>query len=451
MEWSNRRRRLSSVQIIILFYAFSVISASLLLYIPIFHKPGVELSLLDAFFTAISAISVTGLTVVSTVETFNVWGSILLTVLFQVGGIGIMALGTFLWILMGRSIGLEQRRWIAIDQNRSTLSGLVALMLTILKLALIIEFIGMMILGTYFYLFNYYPTWQTAYFHGFFSSISAFTNAGFDIFGDSLLQFADDYFVQTIHMLLMVLGAIGFPVLIEIKENWKNYRAKKRIQFSLFTKVTTLTYFSLLGIGAIVIYLLEQNSFFADKTWHEIFFYSLFNSVTSRSGGLATLDTNLLSEPTLLFISMLMFIGASPSSVGGGIRTTTFIIIILTIVTYMRGRSEIKIFHRELHPEDMKKAVIVFIFATNIVIVSIFFLMIVESFSLIQIVFEVTSAFGTCGSSMGITPHLSPYSKVLLMILMFIGRVGIIPFLLLLKRDEKKTGFHYPKERIIVG
>ncbi|MEW9670254.1 TrkH family potassium uptake protein [Ammoniphilus sp. 3BR4] len=451
MEWSNRRRRLSSVQIIILFYAFSVISASLLLKIPLFHKPGVELSLLDAFFTAISAISVTGLTVVNTVETFNVGGYLVLIVIFQIGGIGVMALGTFLWILLGRSIGLEQRRWIAIDHNRSTLSGLVALMLTILKLVLIIEAIGTLILGTYFHYYGIYSSWFSAYFYGFFASVSAFTNAGFDIFGNSLIGFADDYFVQTIHMLLIILGAIGFPVLIEVKENLLNYRTNKRIQFSLFTKITTLTYFGLLGIGAGVFYFLERSSFLADKSGLDAFFYSLFNSVTSRSGGLATLDFNLLSEPTLFFISLLMFIGASPSSVGGGIRTTTFVVIMLTIATYMRGRSEIKIFRRELHPEDINKAIIVFIFATNIVIVSIFFMMVAEKFSMVQIIFEITSAFGTCGASMGITPNLSPFSKILLMILMFIGRVGIIPFLLLLKRDDKKTGYHYPKERIIVG
>ncbi|RXT05255.1 TrkH family potassium uptake protein [Ammoniphilus sp. CFH 90114] len=451
MEWSNRRKRLSSVQIIILFYAFSVVTASLLLKIPLFHNPGIELSLIDAFFTAISAISVTGLTVVNTAETFNVWGRLVLIVIFQIGGIGIMALGTFLWILLGRSIGLEQRRWIAIDHNRSTLSGLVALMLTILKLALIIEAIGTVILGLYFYYSNVISTWHAAMFYGFFSSVSAFTNAGFDIFGNSLMRFHDDHFVQTVHMLLIILGAIGFPVLIEIQENWKNYWTNKRIQFSLFTKITSLTYFGLLGLGAVVFYLLERNHFLADKSPIDSFFYSLFNSVTSRSGGLATMDFNALTDPTLFFISLLMFIGASPSSVGGGIRTTTFVVILLTIVIYMRGRTEIKIFRRELHPEDINKAIIVFIFATNIVIASVFFIMVVEGFSMVQIIFEVTSAFGTCGSSLGITPYLSSPSKILLMILMFIGRVGIIPFLLLLKRDEKKTGFHYLKERIIVG
>lgn len=451
MELTKRKRRLSSVQIIVLFYTSAVVLSTLLLWLPFLHKPGVEMSFIDALFTGVSAISVTGLSVLSTADTFNPAGVLVLSVILQFGGIGIMTLGTFLWIILGVKIGLEQRKWIAIDQNRSTLAGLVALMQNILAMALIIESIGTLILGTYFLSAGYYTTWYHAYYYGFFSSLSAFTNAGFDIFGDSLIQFADDYIVQSVNMILLVLGAVGFPVLLEVKQYLSQMHLRQRYHFSLYTKITSSTFFALVGIGAWAIYMLENQAFLADKSWHESFFYSLFNSVTTRNGGLATMDVSLLTEPTLIFMSILMFIGASPSSVGGGIRTTTFIVVSLSILAFMRGRNEVKVFKRELHPEDITKSFVVFFVAITMVISSIILLMVIESFTLMEVIFEVCSAFGTTGLSMGITPELSTAGKLIIIFLMFVGRIGIISFLFLLKKEERKAEYHYPKERIIIG
>ena len=451
MEWSKQRRKLSSVQFIVLLYAISIFTSTFILWLPFLHKPGVTLSIIDALFTAVSAISVTGLTVVNTAETFNHLGRFVLLILFQIGGVGVMALGTFLWIILGRSIGLEQRKWIAIDHNRSGLSGLVALMQTILSLALIIEAIGTIILGTYFLAAGYYESWYQAYYYALFASVSAFTNAGFDIFGDSLMQFSEDYFVLILHMTLIILGGIGFPVLIEVKEYLSTYHLKQRFHFSLFTKLTTTIYFGLLLIGTVVFYLLERTGYLSGKSGMQALFHSLFNSVTSRSGGLTIMDINALTEPTQLFLSTLMFIGASPSSVGGGIRTTTFVVVFLVVFAYMKGRTDVKVFRRELHPEDISKALIVFVFAIHLVLGAIFLLMIMETAPLTPIIFEVTSAFGTCGLSMGITSGLSITSKLVLAALMFIGRIGLIPILLLLKKTERKSTYHYPQERIIIG
>ncbi len=445
-----KRRRLSSVQIIVLFYFSSVLISTGLLYIPFFHKPGVELSFTDTLFTAVSAISVTGLTVVSTADTFNSWGILVLAVIIQFGGIGIMTLGTFFWILLGRKIGLAQRQWIAIDQNRSTLSGLVALMQTVLEMTLIIEAAGTLILGSYFILAGYYPVWHEAFYYSFFASISAFTNAGFDIFGDSFMRFKDDYFIQLVNILLLILGAVGFPVLIEVKDYIKQRRLKNRYHFSLYTKLTTCTFFGLILAGALMFYLFEFKHFLADQSWHASFFYSLFHSVTTRSGGLATMDISQLTESTLLFLCILMFIGASPSSVGGGIRTTTFIVMILATIAYMRGRSEVKVFRRQLYPEDVTKSFVVFIVAMHLVVGATLILMVIEPFSMMEIFFEVSSAFGTTGLSMGITADLSTTGKYILMLLMFVGRIGIVHVLFLLK-NEKPLGYQYPKERMIIG
>lgn len=291
---------------------------------------------------------------------------------------------------------------------------------------------------------------ERSVFQGFFASVSATTNAGFDITGQSLIPFADDYFVQTIHMILLVLGAIGFPVLIEVKEFFF-HRQKKQYRFSLFTKLTTVTFFLLVLFGTWAILFIEWNRFFANKTWHESLFYALFQSISSRNGGLATMDVADFSEPTLLVLSVLMFIGASPSSVGGGIRTTTFAIVMLTIFFYAKGKNSIKVFQREIHHEDILKSFIVFGTALILCFLAVVFLSFSEPFTMIEIVFEVCSAFGTTGLSMGITSQLSTFGKLVITALMFIGRIGILSFLFLIRGNNQKETYHYPKERIIIG
>lgn len=442
-------QRLSSVQLIVLFYLSAVLISTLLLSLPFVYKPGVDLTFIDTLFTAVSAISVTGLTVVSTADTFSVPGVFILMFILQFGGIGIMTLGTFIWLLLGKRIGFRERQLIMTDQNRSTFSGLVSLMKQVLVLILVIELIGALVLGTYF--LNYFPTWQEAYLQGLFGSVSATTNAGFDITGTSLIPFANDYFVQFVNIVLLILGAIGFPVLIEVKE-FLAYKGKDPYRFSLYSKLTTTTFFALVIIGTMLIFLFERNHFFADKPWHETFFYSLFQSVTTRNGGLATMDVSEFSIPTLLFISILMFIGASPSSVGGGIRTTTFAVVLLAIFFYAKGKNTIKVFKREVDPEDIMRSFIVVVTAFIIWSLSIVLLVTYEpSFTLIEIIFEASSAFGTTGLSMGITPELSTVGKVIIMMLMFIGRIGIFSFLFIIRGNVVKETHHYPKEKVIIG
>lgn len=441
--------KLSSVQIIVLYYFSAVVLSTILLLLPITLKNGADLSFVDALFTAASAVSVTGLSTISISEVLSTPGIFIFAFILQFGGIGIMTLGTFVWLLMRKKIGLRERKLIMTDQNQSTLSGLVQLMKQILLLILTIEAIGAVILGIYF--LNYFPTWQEAFLQGFFASVSATTNAGFDITGESLIPFAQDYFVQLINIILLIIGAIGFPVLIELRQ-FLTQKSGNPFRFSLFTKITTLTFFALVVLGTMLIILFEYNNFFAGKSWHESFFYAFFQSVTTRNGGLATMDISEFSTPTLLSICVLMFIGASPSSVGGGIRTTTFAIMMLSIYTYAKGKDTIKIFNREIVPEDVIKSYIVITTAVMICSVAVIVLSYIEpDFSLLQIMFEVCSAFGTTGLSMGITADLSSLGKIIIVALMFIGRIGIFSFLFLLRGNPTKEKYHYPKERVIIG
>lgn len=444
-----RIENLSPSQLIVSFYLIAVLISVGLLSLPITLKPGVEWEFIDVLFTAVSAISVTGLTVVSTPDTFSTPGVFILMFILQFGGIGIMTLGTFFWLLLGKKIGLKERQLIKTDQNQSSLAGLVRLMKNILLIIVAIELVGGLILGTYF--LTYFPTWQEAYLQGMFAAVSATTNAGFDITGQSLIPFAQDYFVQSVNIILLTLGAIGFPVLIELKDYYFSRKTRRIFRFSLYTKLTTTTFFGLMVFGTVAILLLEFNHFFADKTWHESFFYAFFQSSTTRNGGLATMEVSEFTNPTLLVISVLMFIGASPSSVGGGVRTTTVAIILLFLYSFARGRKSVKVFNREFDPEDILKSMAIMSTALFICFTAVVLLSISEPFSTMAIIFEVASAFGTTGLSMGITPELSSIGKMIIIALMFVGRIGILSFITIISKPGPEDRYHYPREKVIIG
>ncbi|HAM81289.1 TrkH family potassium uptake protein [Ornithinibacillus bavariensis] len=447
LHWLNT---LSPVRMILFFYFIAAIFSTLLLCLPFAYKSGVEVPFIDIVFTAISALSVTGLSTITIADTLSTTGIFLLAFIMQLGAVGVMAIGTFIWLILGKKIGFKERQLIMTDQNQTSFEGMVRLIKQIVLVLFTVELFAFLILGTYF--LKYFSQPSEAYLHGFFGTISAVTNAGFDITGSSLIPYKDDYFVQFIYMLLIIFGAIGFPVLIEVK-NYLFKRNDKRAttHFSLFTKLTSFTFLVLIVVGTLVFYLLDMNHFLAGKTWHESLFYSLFQSITTRSGGLSTMDVSQLTESNQLWLSFLMFIGASPSSAGGGIRTTTFALVVIFIVTYARGGSSIRIFRREVHEDDLLKAVTVTLMALIFVFASVLFITTIEPFSITKILFEVTSAFGTVGLSLGITGDLTTVSKVILMFLMFVGRVGIITFLFMFKKTKKTGSYHYPKERISIG
>lgn len=445
-----KNQNLSPVKLIVLLYFFAILISTVILNIPLFWREGQTLSLFDSLFTAISAISVTGLSVIQIDQVFNTAGYFALSFIFQLGGIGIMTMGTAIYIMLGKKIGLRERQLILIDHNQTTLSGLVRLTKKILQTILVIEFVGMVLLSICY--LNYFDTWQEAWIQGYFASVSATTNTGFDITGVSLVPFANDYFVQFIHIILMILGAIGFPVLIEV-QHWvaTKRKGKSRFRFTTFMKLTTITYFVLLVFGTVVIFLLEHSHAFSDQTWYQSILSSLFNSVSSRSGGQITSNIAEFSTPTLIVIAFLMFIGSSPSSAGGGIRTTTFAVMLLSVYNYAKGRQTIKVFQREISHQDTIRSFVVLTTAMSLTLIAIFILSITESLSILEIAFEVFSAFGTTGLSLGITADMSVIGRIVLMVMMFIGRIGIFSFLFLISSPPTKDLYRYPKARMLIG
>ena len=440
--------RFTPAQVIVFYYFLAIGFSFLLLNLPGVYLPGVEVSFIDSLFTAVSAVSVTGLTPISISSTYSVFGLCMLMLVLQLGGIGIMSIGTFFWLLVKKRIGLRERQLIMVDHNQYSLAGVVELIKHIVQIILLIEITGGMILT--FYFMRYYDSFGEALLNGMFMSVSATTNAGFDITGSSMHPYFNDYFVQIIIMILIILGAIGFPVLIEVK----SYFSKKvpNFRFSLFTKITTVTFGLLLIWGTLLIFILESFNSFKGLAWHERIFTSLFHSVSSRSAGLTTYDITQFSDATDIFISSLMFIGASPSSVGGGIRTTTFAIALLFLYNFAQGNTVINIFKREIKLIDVYRSYAVILLAAVMVMTALLILLITEKdVPVVALLFEITSAFGTCGMSLGITSDLSVVGKSIIMVLMFIGRVGLISFLYTLGGKTNKKPYTYPKERVIIG
>jgi len=444
-------KKSSPQQGIVMYYIVAIIVAFLLLNLPFVHKSGVNVDPIDSLFVAVSGVSVTGLSPVNIVETYTTFGQIIIMIILNIGGIGVMAIGTMLWVFLGKHIGMRERQLIMLDNNKDTMSGTVKLILDIVRTILIIELVGASLLAFYFYRDN--PDLQYAIMQGMFVAVSATTNGGLDITGQSLIPYANDYFVQTIVMFLIILGSIGFPVLIEVKAYIKNRIPNFR--FSLFAKITTMTYLVLFVFGAIIILLFEHNHAFQNMTWHKSLFYALFQSATTRSAGLQTIDVSNFGEGTNVIMSVLMFIGSSPSSVGGGIRTTTFAILILFLLNFSNNneKTSIKAFNREIHTTDVQRSFAVFTMAGILTFAGTITILVVENgkISFLQAFFEVMSAFGTCGLSLGVTDDISGMSKIVLMVLMFIGRVGLISFIIMIGGRREPDKYHYPKERIQIG
>lgn len=433
------------------YYFLFTVGFAILLWLPFSLQEGASLSFLDALFVSTSGLSNTGLSPISTVETFSLPGILILALNLQIGGLGLMMISTAIWLLAGHKISTRERALIMTDQNQINLSGVVKLVKSVLISFLVIELIFMLILGHYYYFAGYYPVYWIAMLQGFFTTVSAITNSGFDITGASLIPFQHDYFVQTLHMMLMFFGAMGFPVILDIQKYVHCKRTNQRFKFSIYTKLTMVTTLILWIVGIIGFYLFEYNHFLTDRGLIEGFYFATFNSLSTRNAGFATVDMNAFSPATLTMFCGLMFIGSSPNSSGGGIRTTTFAIMVLAILSFARGRQYVNIYGREIETQTVYKSFMIYIVATLIVCLSTLLICMSDSFSLMEIFFEVCSAFGTTGLSMGITGALTSFAKIVLIATMFIGRIGIITFLLIFRANAHPAKVRYPKADIIIG
>ncbi|MDO9573392.1 MAG: TrkH family potassium uptake protein [Candidatus Contubernalis sp.] len=437
--------KFTPARVLVLGFALLILVGAILLTLPV--STYAKITFLDALFTATSAVCVTGLVVVDTGTFFTPFGQFIIMCLIQIGGLGFMTAGTVIFVVLGRRITLKGRLVIQESLNQLTIAGLVRLTKRIILFTFILEAVGALVLSTRFVpLYG----WQTGLYYSVFHSISAFCNAGFDLFGGfrSLTIFNDDYVVMGIIMFLFVIGGLGFTVLLELHEK-RNLR-----KLSLHSKIVLFTSFVLIILGTAVVLILENSN---PETLASLGITSklanaLFTATTTRTAGFNVVPTDRLYDATLYFLLALMFIGASPASTGGGIKTTTFSTIIIAVLSIIRGQEEVFVFRRRLPFVIVNKALSIIVISILLVFVVSLILTITESARFMAVLFEAISAFGTVGLSAGLTPELSLAGRFLIIITMFAGRVGPLTLTLALAQAiKKKAPFRYPEERILVG
>jgi len=438
-----RRFELNPAQTIVLGFALTVLAGVVLLTLPVSTVDGKGAPFLTALFTAMSATCVTGLVVEDTATYYSLFGQLVILLLIQVGGLGYMTSATLFSILVGRRIGLRERIILMEAYNLHTLGGVVRLTRNVVLLALAFQGIGALLLAL-----RWIPEfgWWRGMYYSLFHAVSAFNNAGFDLMGGfrSLTRYVLDPYVNLVMGALVIAGGLGFIVLISLPRFPK---------VNLHAKVVLMTSAALLGVGTLLILFLEGgNPLTLGRLppWGKLL-AAFFQSVTPRTAGFSTLDTAGLREPTLLALSVLMFIGASPGGTGGGIKTTTFTVLLAAIWTMIRGRQDVELYNRRIPIVVVYKALTIALVAIALVVFVTILLSVFEGIRVISALFEVVSAFGTVGLSTGITPSLTPIGKVLLIITMFLGRVGILTFALVFTGRQAPMRYRLPEERVLVG
>lgn len=444
------RKNLKPAQIMVLSFGGVILLGALILMLPISSQSREVTPFLDTLFTATSAVCVTGLVVVDTGTYWSVFGKTIILILIQIGGIGFMTMTTSLAIIMGKKIGLRNRMIMQEALNQFSLSGVIRLTKYVIMITFFVELMGALLLSI-----RFIPDFglKSGIYYSIFHAVSAFCNAGFDIMGGfkSLTDYATDPLVSLVVATLIIFGGLGFAVIADLT------RFKGIRKMSLHSKLVLLVTISLIVFGFFSILLLEYNNpkTMGSFTWGEKFVASFFASVTPRTAGYNTLDLNGLTMPTRFITMILMFIGGSPGSTAGGLKTTTFGIMILYLIGIFKGSDEINFANRRIS-KDVASRTVAVIMISVIWVVSMTFLLAVfqPNMGLESLMFESLSAFGTVGLSLGITPYLSVMGKIILTIMMFFGRLGPLTIIVAMNNKANKTGkdlLRYPEGKIIVG
>ena len=439
--------RLNPSKTLVLGFAIVILIGTFLLMLPIATEDGTSLSFINALFTATSATCVTGLIVVDTADTFSTFGEIVILLLIQVGGLGFMIFGTFLFMLLGKKITLKERLLLKESFNLFTLKETGILLKRILLFTAVAECLGGIILSIRF---SFDMSIGKAIYYGFFHAISNFNNAGFDLMGDfrSLTQYTNDPTVVLTVCSLITIGGLGFIVINELYE----YHHKHRL--TLHSKIVLMTTF-ILTVGATLLILLFEYS--NNKTLGPLSIQgkglgALFQAITPRTAGANTVPISDLTHATLFLTIFLMYIGAGSGSTAGGIKITTFAVIVATVWSQIKGKEDVVLFRRRIVVETILKALSVAMSGLAIVVFVTFLLSITEkSHDFIFYLFEATSAFGTVGLTMGLTPELSTFGRIVIILTMFAGRLGPLTIGFAISKKREKQAFQRPKGDIMIG
>lgn len=442
-----RARVASPAKVIAGSFLSAILVGTLLLWGPWSHAPGQRVTLLDALFTATSALCVTGLTVVDTETAWSTAGRVTIMLLIQVGGLGIVTLSTLVALLLGRRVGFQERLQAAAQVNSLQTGGVLRLIRTIFLLSLSFETLGALLL---------YPTFAALHgpgqgvFYAFFHSVSAFNNAGFALYSDNLVRFVVDPVVNLVLAGLLILGGLGFIVHLNV---WACFRRGRRFPLTLHSKIVLSSTLLLCLVGTLAVLGLEWRNpqTLGELPWHGKLLAGFFQGVTPRTAGFNTLDYAALSEPTLLLTMLLMFVGGSPASTAGGIKTVTFFVLVASAWSMVRGRGELSVFGRRVTTETVVKAGTVALLSTGVALGALFVLSVSESVPLLHLAFEAFSAFGTVGLTVNTTPQLTELGQFVIIVLMYLGRIGPLTFALALVQNAKRDPLKYPDEGVLIG
>ena len=441
-------KKMTQTQMIVVGYLLLILLGSILLMLPVSSRDGNMTSFADALFTSTSASCVTGLVVQDTYLHWSFFGQLIILILIQIGGMGFMTIGVCVAILLRRKIGLKVRGILQESINSIQIGGIVKLTKKIIKGTLFFESIGAVLL-----MIRFIPEFGIGrgIWYGIFHSISAFCNAGFDLMGEngayqSLIRYSDDWLVNTVIMLLIIIGGIGFLVWDDLsvkKFQWKKYHLHTKI-------VLSTTGFLIIG-GAVLFLILEKNNVLAGMPVKEQILCSLFHSVTARTAGFNTTDTGALTEGSKLVTMILMFIGGSPGSTAGGMKTTTFSVLILNAIATFRSQENAGAFGRRLEYHVIKNAATIAMLYFALFFGGGIAISVYEGLPLLDCLYEAASAVGTVGLTLGITPELHVFSQVVLIILMYLGRVGGLTLIYAVFSGRNKGNAKLPLEKITVG
>lgn len=441
----KNKRRLSPVQILALGFAIVIFIGACLLTLPIASRDGSMTPFVDCIFTSTSAVCVTGLVTLNTAEHWSYFGKTIIIMLIQIGGLGFMSFATMFSLLLGKRITLKERLIMQEAMNSFSLQGLVKLAKYVLIFTFSVEGIGALFLSTKF--IPQYGPLKGAYF-SIFHSISAFCNAGFDLTGNSLVPYVNNSVVILTISGLIIAGGLGFSVWAEIY----NFKSIKKLSVHA-RLVIFMTIFLIFG-GSILMFLFEMNN---PATIENLpvkgkLLASLFAAVTPRTAGFNSISTADMTNGGTALTIILMFIGGSPGSTAGGIKTATLGVLLMTVISVIKGREDTEMFERTISKELVYRAFVITVIAAGVVIATTMVLTITEpGASLEYIVYEATSAFATVGITLGLTPKLSIIGKIIIALTMYIGRVGPLTLVLALSSKKNGSSVKYPESKILVG
>ncbi len=439
------KNKLSQAQFIAVGFLIIVMISTVLLMFPFASKEGTYTPFLDCLFTSVSATCVTGLVVVDTFTHWSLGGQIIILTLIQIGGLGFITIGVIFSMLLRQRIGLKFRGLMQESVNSLKISGIVKLTKKIIKGTLIIEGTGAFILGIRFSV--YFKNAAKGFYYGLWHSVSAFCNAGFDLMGveeqyASLTGFAGDFVVNIVIMALIIIGGIGFVVWDDISRNKLKFK-----KYSLHTKIVLVTTAFLIVVPAVLFYIVEYDNTMAGMNVGERVLASAFSSVTARTAGFNTVDTGALTGASKMLTIMLMFIGGSPGSTAGGIKTTTIFVLLVNLFAGIRNGAGGSVFRRRFEEDAIKKASTVFILNLMLAVTAVFAVLAFNGLPFEDVAFEVFSAIGTVGMSTGLTRSLNTVSRIL----MFSGRIGSLSFAMSIMKTKKRAPVYYPDEKISIG